>query len=123
MGQIAAIVYTNDNQHWSRKLLHEVNHCFLCVADNGQWIVNDYTSSGVSLYITNELPKGLYYQRIEVDSFSILPYVPTCVGHIKRAAGIYNPLILTPWQLLNYMRRKDGKVTKKRKEDRAGSSY
>ena len=124
MGQIAAIVYTNDNQHWSRRLFHEVNHCFLCVADSGQWIVCDYTSRGLELFITKELPKGLYYQLIEIDSFSVVPFIPTCVGYLKRIAGIYNPFILTPWQLLNYMRRKDEsrKQTKERRENRAGSS-
>ena len=124
MGQVAAIVYTNDNQHWSRGLLHEVNHCFLCVADSGKWIVCDYTSRGLELFITNELPKGLYYQLIEIDSFSVVPFIPTCVGYIKRIAGIYNPLVLTPWQLLKYTRRQNElrvKTTESR-ENRAGSS-
>lgn len=102
---LACIVYTNGNETRYKRYLHTVNHCFICVADEGKWMVCDYTSRGLELSISPILPKGLYYQRIEINTFSILPYVPTCVGHVKRAAGIYNPLILTPWQLLKYMRR------------------
>lgn len=100
----AVIIFNDGNNHWTKKLLHPVNHCCVCVADKGLWLVVESTSLGIRLRIEESLPKGVYYHKIEVYTNSIGPGLFTCVGLAKHMAGVRNPFILTPWQLLNYFR-------------------
>jgi hypothetical protein len=105
MGQ-AVIIFTTGNRHWLSKILHPVNHCLLCVADGGLWIVCEITAKGIDLRIEQDLPKGVYYHKIDIQSNHIGIDVFTCVNLCKKAAGVRNVFIQTPWQLLKYFRRK-----------------
>lgn len=60
----------------------------------------DYTLDGLNVSVSNTIPKGVYYQHINIAKLSLMPVFPTCVGMVKHIAGIKNPFILTPWQLL-----------------------
>lgn len=124
MGKCAAVVFSGDNPHWVAKYLHkEVNHCCLCVLDRGKWIVIEMNYFGVDAYILDDLPKGVYYQRVKIDRFKIFNVAkiglsfPTCVSLVKTILGISNPFIQTPWQLLKHLRKKYGQQTEKAKAD------
>ena len=100
------IVYTNTNDHPIRRILHpDINHCFVAHLDRGEWIITDYTNSGIDVYTSSSLPEGVYYQRVKTAQ-SCLPKFMTCVGFVKALIGIENPFILTPWQLLKYIEKR-----------------
>ena len=113
MGQIAVIVFANTNTHWTARVLNpNVNHCFLCVMDRGRWVVIERSYIGVELYVLDRLPDGVYYQEVTITK--PLPCLfPTCVGIVKSMTGVFNPFIITPFQLLKYMRTHHGKQTQK----------
>lgn len=113
MGQLAAIVYTNDNTHWSARFLNKnINHCFICIADRGKWVVLNKKKSGIEVFISDKLPKGVFYQKVYIDKLSLCNQA-TCVGLVKCLVGMYNPFIFTPYQLYKYLGENHGVQPKK----------
>lgn len=76
----------------------------------------DYTLDGISVTVSNNLPEGVYYQRVDIDRLRLWPVFPTCVGMVKHIIGVKNPFILTPWQLLKSIDY--GKQSQKTKENK-----
>ena len=109
MGQRAAVIFTSDNTRWFGRFLHkEVNHCLICVMDRGKWVVIDRTSDGLDVYVLDSLPEGVYCQEVIINNPTTFKCSPFCVGMVKCLIGVSNPLIITPWQLLKYLRKRNG---------------
>lgn len=103
------IVYTKGRRHWYSSFIHPtVGHCFVCFLVRGEWVSLDFTTEGLKIYRTENLPKGVFYQEAKSVKISAIPFMmPTCVGAVKKIIGIRNPFIITPWQLLRYIESKD----------------
>lgn len=108
------VVFTNDRSNWWSPFLKKgVRHCYVVIPSADRLIHYGKLTDEVELF-TKEAKKGIIG-----DKYYLLKFKPrkckrhlfmlnTCVGHIKQILGINNPFILTPYQLLKYMRKHNG---------------
>jgi hypothetical protein len=104
------VVFTNSRDHWWCRFLHpDYQHCYLVKAEAGRWIVYGKTTEGLDLLTLDEFsicsPNMIVVKTTVEDDGRGLFMLNTCVGHIKQALGIWNPWILTPYQLYKHLTR------------------
>jgi hypothetical protein len=124
------VVFCNDDGNWWSPFLHPfIKHCYILKQDRGVWVVVEQTTTLPTIYTTTDidaiLNSGFVIKVKPKERRGTFFMFNTCVGHAKQAIGISNPFILTPWQLLNYLRKENEqsiKETKGTEEDSAGSS-
>jgi len=105
------VVFEDDcNQWWSRFLKKGIKHCYVVKPTEKDFIIYGKNDNGVDLFTVEDL------KSIIDKIYTIKSYVPvqrkrslfmlnTCVGYTKQMLGINNPFILTPYQLLKYLRK------------------
>jgi hypothetical protein len=110
------VVFEDDNGHWwSPFLKKNIRQCYLIKPCGEGHLVYGKNTSGFDLFTTTE------QKSIIDDNYILCSYkaksckqplfmLNTCVGHTKRVLGINNPLILTPYQLLKYLRKSNEKT-------------
>lgn len=88
---------------WIFKLLHkEISHCFIVIPNGSNYIVLDNSIGNLSVFTvttSSDILSESYV--IKAKSSERLSYVNfnTCVSFVKQMIGIYNPFIVTPYQL------------------------
>lgn len=107
------VVFTPSMDHWWCRFLHpDYQHCYLLKAEAEQWIVYGKTTEGIDLHALPEFSASagnMIVVKTEVQSnFRTLLMLNTCVGHIKQALGIWQPWIVTPYQLHKHLTRSTG---------------
>jgi len=87
----------------------DYQHCYLVKAEAGRWIVYGKTTEGLDLLTLEEFsicsPNMIVVKTTVENDGRGLFMLNTCVGHIKQALGIWNPWILTPYQLYKHLTR------------------
>jgi len=109
-GEYFYAVFTPSRDHWWCRFLHpDYQHCYLIKAEAGRWIVYGKTTDGLDLLTMEEFDisvGNMIVVKAEVeDDGRGLFMLNTCVGHTKQALGIWNPWILTPYQLYKHLTR------------------
>jgi hypothetical protein len=104
------VVFEDDDKHWwSWFLKSGIRHCYIIKPEIDNFIVYGRTSEKFDLFnaidkndiITpNSIVIGYKSRPVKRSLFML----NTCVGHTKQLLGINSPLILTPYQLLKYLR-------------------
>ena len=108
------VVFTSDRGNWWSRFLHpDVKHCYVVRPTGGQCIVHAKTTGKTDLFnikAENGIIESSYiilgYKQAEASQSLFM--LNTCVGHTKHLLGIKKPFIWTPYQLLKYMRKKNG---------------
>jgi hypothetical protein len=110
------LIFEDDSKHWwSRLLKRGIRHCHIIKPSNGRFIVFGRSTQGADLFNVEDI------NDIIGSDFCIIGYngkpkktglfmLNTCVGHCKQILGITNPFILTPYQLMKYVRRSNEKT-------------
>jgi len=105
------VVFEDDQvRWWSIFLKKGIRHCYVIKPTGNDFIVYGKNAMGFDLFTIKD------EKSIIDDTYVMLSYTPkqcirslfmlnTCVGHTKQILGINNPFILTPYQLLKYMRK------------------
>lgn len=114
MSSDAYVVFTNDRSNWwSPFLKKNIKHCYVVIPYADRLIQHGKLTDQVELF-TKEAKKGIIGDNNYIAKFKRrkckrhLFMLNTCVGHTKQILGINNPFILTPYQLLKYMRKYNG---------------
>lgn len=105
---------------WQRFLRPGFRHCFVCLNDGRQWLVLDPLSCRTelaTLSVSPDFDLAAWFRdhglitvpaRPQRQRRRPLPWAPfTCVEAVKRVLGIADPLIITPWQLFQALRRQN----------------
>lgn len=97
------------------KPLGEFGHVFiLCKDNNGIWVGIDPSADGLVISSVSDEEVSRFrqsYTHVELINYNGYKYqlgfcmVKTCVGLVKATLGINHPLIWTPKQLYNYLRK------------------
>jgi len=95
-----------------------IGHCFVVVEDRKGWIVVDCLAQRLEIGVFSPRPESdlaAFYrdQGFEVMAATIAdpprrlapPLPVTCVEIVKRTIGLHSWRIITPFQLLNYMKK------------------
>lgn len=109
------IVFFKNSQFKIFKPLGDFGHVFLVSKDNnGIWVGIDPCFNGIAISsVTNkEIDEfKTCYTYVELTNYNGyshqlgIPMLKSCVGLAKAALGISNPLIWTPKQLYNHLRK------------------
>lgn len=104
------VVFKNDSHRWwSFALKKDCRHCFIVKTDPNCLIIFGKDTNKFDLFTVSD------EKSIIGDIYAMVSVVPkeykrslfmlnTCVGHAKQILGINKPFILTPYQLLKYIR-------------------
>lgn len=117
--QKAWVVFSGESElFWLRWLKPGFRHCFLLLNDGQCWVSYDPMSHKTEILVHHmpgffNLPEWLE-NRGHIVVQTELEQAPqrsapialfSCVEAIKRALGIHNIFIFTPWQLYRYLER------------------
>jgi hypothetical protein len=104
-----------------RWLKHGFRHCFVAIAQAGDWIIYDPLSSHSILTVLRGVEAEQlvsWYRRLGLTVIATRQRVPphrpapvrpyTCVEAVKRVLGLHAPWVLTPWQLYRHLGRHAG---------------
>jgi hypothetical protein len=105
------VVFEDDSDRWWSFLLKKgCRHCFLIKPVPNSYIIYGKSFKNFDLFTVNDqksIIDGIYTMKdyTPKECKRSLFMLNTCVGHIKQILGINNPFILTPYQLLKYLRK------------------
>lgn len=105
------IVFEDDRVNWWSKFLKKgIRHCFLIKPVPNSYIIYGKSAKSFDLFTVSDqksIIEGNYIMESYVpeECKRSLFMLNTCVGHTKQILGINNPFILTPYQLLKYLRK------------------
>lgn len=109
------IVFFTKGGYWWLKPLGEFGHTFIAIkTHDGQWVGFDACGDGFTFRVIND--KFLVYLMVKYKHVHIVkhdakvwhlyfPMIKHCTSFTKAILGIRNPLIITPKQLYNYLRK------------------
>ena len=114
------IAFTGETEiGWLRWLRKDFRHCFAIMHDGERWLCMDPLSNHTEITVHQapaefDLPAWLRqrgYIMVEAKADrskkTIAPILPfTCVEAVKRLLGIHAWHIITPWQLYQYLLKK-----------------
>lgn len=125
--QKAWVVFTGETDiPWLKFLKDGFRHCFVLINDGTRWISIDplapYTDIEIHYHVDSDfdLPDWLCSRGYKVVPSDInkthktpAPWMLcSCVESIKRILGIHKRLILTPWQLYQYLIKQNNNIQK-----------
>ncbi len=117
--QIAIVVFSGETDlKWLKVLKPGFRHCFAILESGGRRIIYDPLSHQTEITVIDglslrELRDGYRKQGFRVIPWTILRARPrpaplglyTCVEAVKRVLGIHAPMIITPWNLFNFLKK------------------
>jgi hypothetical protein len=104
-------VFEDDSTNWwSWMLKPGIRHCYVVKLDKESIVVLEKTKAGLSMFTMEDEKSIIGNNSILIsykaqESRNPLFMLNTCVGHTKQILGINKPFILTPYQLLKYLRK------------------
>ena len=115
--RIALVVFSGATDlKWLRVLKPGFRHCFTILESGKRWIIYDPLSLQTEITIIEDLSLSELMEGYQKMGFRIIPWVVqrasprpaplglyTCVEAVKRVLGIHAPLIITPWNLFNFL--------------------
>lgn len=116
-GSVYVLCFEDDATNWwSQWLKKGCRHCFIVKKDVEASIVIAKNMVGYDFYTVSS-EKTLYdiIGKVYATELVTVKHVKqplfmlnTCTAHCKRMLGINKPFILTPYQLLKYVRKQNG---------------
>jgi len=105
---------------WLRILKPGFRHCFAAVEDGGRWIVYNPLchQTEISILVGVGLPELMAWyagaghrvvpSTIDQAPHRAAPWGPySCVEAVKRILGIQSRLVVTPWNLYNFLKNRN----------------
>ena len=108
--KVYVVFEDDDHRWWSFLLKKDCRHCFIVKPTPNSYIIYGKGSERFDLFTIKDeksIIEGIYTIKsyIPKQCKRSLFMLNTCVGHTKQILGINNPFILTPYQLLKYLRK------------------
>lgn len=114
----AAVLFYDESQHWSRRLLRPgFRHCDVVLQTSapGLWVAAVGKIGGmIAPLALVDFDPETFARGIGAEVVLLPCYLPacrrspvmlsTCVGVAKAALGIRQPWIITPWQLYRWLK-------------------
>ena len=117
--RIALVVFSGDaDLKWLKVLKPGFRHCFAILESDGRWIIYDPLSHQTEITVIEGLSIPELMGGYRKQGFHVVAWVwrtarfrpaplglYTCVEAVKRVLGIHAPLIITPWNLFNFLNK------------------
>ena len=113
-----AIVVFHDegrSSHWLDNFLEPgFKHCFVTLLKDDYWVLLDPTICGTDIQVVADSTVNVAHSyrmngyKVKEITYDNLPpkypyIISNCVGIVKAVIGINNPMVMTPYQLWNYL--------------------
>lgn len=113
----ALVVFSGEaDLKWLNVLKPGFRHCFVILESDGRWILYDPLSHQTEITVIGGLSLQELMDGYRKHGFHVVAWVQrparfkpaplglyTCVEAVKRVLGIHAPLIITPWNLFNFL--------------------
>ena len=117
--RIALVVFSGTaDLKWLKVLKPGFRHCFTILENDDRWIIYDPLSHQTEITIIEDLSLRELVEGYRKLGFRVIPWVVhraaprpapmglyTCVEAVKRVLGIHAPLIITPLNLFNFLKK------------------
>lgn len=118
--RVALVVFSGDaDLKWLKILKPGFRHCFTILESCGRWVIYDPLSHQTEITVIEGLSLRELVHGYRKFGFRVIPWAMlrarpkpaplglfTCVKAVKRVLGIHAPLIITPWNLYNFLKNK-----------------
>lgn len=117
--RIALVVFSGEaDLKWLKVLKPGFRHCFAIFESDGRRVIYDPLSHQTEITVIEDLSIQELMRGYRELGFRVVPWAMrqvrprpaplalyTCVEAVKRVLGIHAPLIITPWNLYNFLKK------------------
>ncbi len=116
---IALVVFSDDaDLNWLRILKIGFRHCFIVLESCGGWVIYNPLSHRTDISVVEDDDVFDLIHLYRARGMRVVPWVVrrppkrsapvglyTCVEAAKRILGIHSRLVITPWNLYNFLKK------------------
>jgi hypothetical protein len=99
------VIFDSRSAHWTRHFLHkDINHVYYALNDGVGYKIVEHCITHTEVTYQKELPTE-WTELLSIDALGTSQRSWNCVASVKKALGIKNIFVQTPYQLFNFLTR------------------